>query len=252
MKSFFNFKKSLMAVVAILVFSISATSVFAYWDVKEDSPYFDAITYLTAQGIVSGHDDGGFHPWSNVNRAEFIKIVIGANFPESEFGKYKDEQCFPDVTPGYWYTAYACFAKAKGIVNGYEDGTFGGGLSINFAEASKMIVNAFGIETLPKQVWYEGYVEALESRNAVPVALTTFDSYVGREIMAEITYRLHAKVTTKPSTQALCKMKGENLGPWSPYNNSYCCDGLEPFLEKSNIDDNIGAAPVCVAKSFVQ
>ncbi|HEY5714220.1 MAG TPA: CAP domain-containing protein, partial [Candidatus Gracilibacteria bacterium] len=57
-----------------------------------------------------------------------------------------------------WYAPYICFAKSKGIVKGYEDGTFGVERSINQAEALKII-----LETYQKDIpavageWYDRY-----------------------------------------------------------------------------------------------
>lgn len=242
MHSLISLKKSLV-VISLLVFSFSATSVFAFDDVKNDSEYFTAISYLEAKGIVHGNaDDGGFHPGINMNRAEFVKVLVGANYEQSEFSKYSNEKCFSDVKPGEWYTEYACFAKAKGIIDGYEDGSFRAGISINFAEASKVIVNAFGVEYFSSEVWYETYVEALESMNAVPVAITTLDSPVSREVMAELVYRLHANVSSKASTQMFCTKPGEGLGGVVPGNNAYCCAGSKPYIEDEN---EIGTRGVC-------
>ncbi len=100
-----------------------------------DTTYETAIIYLKNKKIVKGYDDGSFKPTQKINRAEFTKIIIEAAFPNQATG----ENCFSDIT-NEWFAPYVCFAKEKGIVNGYENNTFNPSQNINFAEASKILV----------------------------------------------------------------------------------------------------------------
>ncbi|HLG25316.1 MAG TPA: S-layer homology domain-containing protein, partial [Candidatus Gracilibacteria bacterium] len=85
------------------------------------------------------------------------------------------------------------------IISGYPDGTFKPAQNINFAEASKIVVNAFGYETVDDAVWYRPYVEKLAELNAIPESIDGFDHKVTRGEMVEMIYRLREKLTDKPS-----------------------------------------------------
>lgn len=45
-------------------------------DVEEWTKYYDAITYLYENGIISGYEDCTFQPDREVNRVEALKILL--------------------------------------------------------------------------------------------------------------------------------------------------------------------------------
>lgn len=119
----------------------------------------EQIEVLEARGVVQGYPDGAFRPNAGINRAEFLKIlwkVVEGGIPPP-----RGTACFPDVTEEEWYWSYACAAKARGIVRGYPDGSFGGERSINTVEALKMVIEAWGIPygKANGRPWYAPYQE---------------------------------------------------------------------------------------------
>ncbi len=99
---------------------------------------------LRSRGIIKGYDDG-MRPDQNITRAELVKIVVEA-LEESVYGM--DYQgYFSDVTDDDWHWKYVEKAYELGIIGGYDDGTFGPSNDVNRAEAVKIIVGAFGIDT---------------------------------------------------------------------------------------------------------
>lgn len=169
-----------------------STSPFS--DVSATFVNADAIEYLKTNGVIQGYPDGTYRPSSEINRAEFIKIIVGSLYKD-----LKGKNCFPDVKTD-WFAPYVCEAKSRGIVEGYPDGTFKPGDTINFSEASKIIVKAYGLnEGAGGGQWFKPYVTALEQKKSIPLSVEFFDEKVQRDAMAEMVYRLKADVTDKPS-----------------------------------------------------
>lgn len=139
-------------------------------DVNFDHVHHSAIEWAHSEGIVQGYDDGTFRSEKLVNRAEFVKILLEARFTSDV---YEGEGCFPDVASGEWFTGYVCFARNSGILDGYSDGYFRPGDFVNFAEASKIIVNTLVGPTTPYERgnWYDAFVVKLEEREAIPKSL---------------------------------------------------------------------------------
>lgn len=87
-------------------------------------------------------------PWGNqtvgtdVNRAKFAQMaaVVMANSKGEKIPDVKGDCGFKDLTPGEWYTPYICYLVDKGIMNGYQDGTFKPWNLMNRAEAVKMLM----------------------------------------------------------------------------------------------------------------
>ncbi|OPX86472.1 MAG: Endoglucanase precursor [Pelotomaculum sp. PtaB.Bin104] len=97
---------------------------------------YDNINNLVAQGCISGYPDGSFKPDSTITRAEFATVLVKAFKLENNEGK-----AFND-TAVHWAKDYIATAASNGLVNGYEDGTFGPDDLITREQMAVMIVKA--------------------------------------------------------------------------------------------------------------
>lgn len=156
------------------------TAHLPYTDAPGDRVTAVATSFLTQEGILQGYPDGTFRPDQPVNRAEFMKVAVLAApraFPELDEpvidppspGVY---DCFPDVHREDWFSPYVCSAKAVGVVQGdalegilQSSWRFHPARTVNYAEAAKMLVNAFGIQTFPAagREWYEPFLAVAET-----------------------------------------------------------------------------------------
>ncbi|MCC7197126.1 beta-propeller domain-containing protein [Candidatus Peregrinibacteria bacterium] len=184
--------------IAIAAETSTTTTTGVFSDVPRESFSTDSLEYLKENNIVSGYPDGTFKPTAEINRAEFTKIIVGA-LTDSP----KGSNCFSDVKDE-WFAPYVCEAKERKIIDGYADGTFKPAENINFSEASKIVANAFGVTPdnggdPNAENWYQPFVVGLETQKAIPLSVDFFDEKITRDEMAEMTYRLKAKVTDKGS-----------------------------------------------------
>ncbi len=155
---------------AVLLTGISATfaqSSYPYSDSPGDSFTEQAVTNLTDRGIVGGYPDGSFRPTQQLNRAEYMKIVMNLR---RDNGPYAP-RCFPDVPEGSWFEPFVCRAKTLGIVHGNPPSdscvsrctrTFNPTRSVNYAEALKVLFGIFDIPVRAQQTgeqWYAPYME---------------------------------------------------------------------------------------------
>ena len=107
-------------------------------------------------------------------------------------------QGFADVDPDAWFHPYVEIAKKKGWIDGYPDGLFRPGNTINRAEIAKILVNAFGFAAPNYQVdlqWYDRYVRVLEGDALLPYhARSDFEPGLN-PTRAEISEQLHRFMT---------------------------------------------------------
>ncbi len=134
-----SFQLSGLMVVVLMLSSVVMAQSFP--DVNEAHQYRKAIEFLKNNDVVNGHDDGLFRPDSKVNRAEFLKMILEEAKIEVQS---PTEDCFPDVPKDVWFGKYVCHAKLKGWVEGYPDGNFRPGQSVNKVEALKMMGEILG------------------------------------------------------------------------------------------------------------
>ncbi|PQP85535.1 S-layer homology domain-containing protein [Paenibacillus sp. AR247] len=135
----------------------------------------DSIKKAVSAGIVKGYPDGMFKPDNAVTRAEFVVMLMNA-LKMQEAGA---ELNFSDAAEiRAWAQKAVSQALLLGIVNGYEDGTFGPNGSITRAEIAMMIAkilklpnegNAITPFTDDKEipVWAKGAVEALKGKGII-------------------------------------------------------------------------------------
>ncbi len=149
----------------ILVPAATAADTLTFSDVSSDNPYYEAITNLTAEGIINGFEDGTFKPDEPVTRAQYTKIMCYAqNVGDIKYSE-ADRVKFPDVDPNHWAIDNITTARNSGIINGYDDGTFKPENSVLYEQAVKMAVCALGYtetqakrEAGSKEVYPYGYL----------------------------------------------------------------------------------------------
>ncbi len=133
-----------------------------YPDVNGENWFNVAVSTLTKAGIIAGYNDGKFHPYDRITRAEFATML--ARF-DLTFGKIETTATFPDVK-GHWAQDYIEHAATRGWVLGYGDGKFRPDDNISRAETVAMLnrilqraVNAEG--KLKNCVdWSDNYAES--------------------------------------------------------------------------------------------
>ena len=174
----------------MLLLSLKVSAADFYPDVLDSYKYFNAIKFISDNGIVEGYPDGTYQPGRLLNRAELLKILMEANYKESDFGGYSNDECFNDVPAGVWFTQYVCAAEAAGIVKGYDDGNFKPEANINLVEALKITLKTFGYNYEELDPWYKGIVDQAALYNFIPLDFAHFDDKVNRGQMADMIARI--------------------------------------------------------------
>ena len=103
------------------------------------------ISNLYCAGIMSGYDDGLFHPGYNMNRAQFAKMLtlsLGWSLTQPLTAT------FSDVPLSHWASRYIETAASYSAMSGYNDGGFHPGLNMTRAQVAASIVRARGFSSL--------------------------------------------------------------------------------------------------------
>ena len=108
-------------------------------DVAADKWYSGYINFAADKEYISGYNDGTFKPDSSITRAEFAAILAKAR----SIGPLENNK-FSDVKDTHWAAQYINALNLRGIISGYEDGTFKPDNTITRAEAVTMINRVLG------------------------------------------------------------------------------------------------------------
>lgn len=104
-------------------------------DVPKGAWYEEAVSTLSALGVINGYTDGRFIPSRPVTRAEFITIAVRfANIQQETSVKLQ----FTDVAEDQWYYEALGTAVDLNWIIGYGDNTFRPKNNISRAEAAKV------------------------------------------------------------------------------------------------------------------
>jgi len=143
-------------ITAALLFALTIEAqAKTYSDVSTSHKNYTAIMALSDESIIRGYDNGTFGPEKTINRAEAVKILVKSTTPETDISSALNWHLalghsfalYPDVKIKEWFTPFVEVATKKSIVKGYPDGTFKPGNSINFAEALKVILETYDVDT---------------------------------------------------------------------------------------------------------
>ncbi len=114
-------KKRILAVLlaAILTLAIAvpagAVSVDQFTDVKPSHWYYNAVDYVTSNGLFSGTTEATFSPETPMTRAMFVTVLGRKNGVNKAL--YSGSR-FKDVKVGEYYAPYVEWAASYGIVSG--------------------------------------------------------------------------------------------------------------------------------------
>lgn len=106
----------------------------SYSDVNTGDWYNIHISTLTNMKILSGYEDGSFHPNAPVTRAEFASIA--ARFSDGAADDYAD---FTDVPKTHWASKHIAKAAKLGWISGDGNGKFRPEDNITRAEAMSLV-----------------------------------------------------------------------------------------------------------------
>lgn len=108
----------------------------SFSDVPPGSTFYGYVETAHSHGVISGYEDGTFHPENVVTRGQLAKMVVLAegwpvlNPPSARFN---------DVPLGSAFYGYVETAAARGVVGGYADGSFLPGHETTRGQVAKVV-----------------------------------------------------------------------------------------------------------------
>ncbi len=226
MKSFFKKRLAALAASVMLISSLAmpAVSNAAFSDVPDSNAYKTAITTLSKLKIINGYDDGTFGPEKAITRAEFTKIVVFV-LGYGELQTTTDQ--FEDLSLSHWANTYVKTAYDLGIINGYDDFTFGPDDPVTYEQALKMVVCMLGYQTdaEAKGGYPEGYrAESLSIDLQKDIKGIEYTANAPREIIAQVMYNALE-----------VKLRENNGTKWETTNKTILNDYLDVYKIKATV-----------------
>ena len=129
------------------------------YDLSQTKSHFTDTQSVYAEAayqleIMGGTSDTEFTPYSYATRQEMAKIILSLDavldgdililpdVPSADFTDF-------DAVSG-WAKPYVAMATAKGLINGYPDGSFGGGIPVTWEQAVTLILRCTDLNPMPE------------------------------------------------------------------------------------------------------
>lgn len=112
---------AMLTIAMLLALCAGTASAAEFPDVSAESPYAQAVQWVSQQGYINGYNDGSFGVNQDVTRAQLVAILHRAAGGPASSGATR----FPDVVPTAYYVNAASWATDNSLINGYSDGRFG-------------------------------------------------------------------------------------------------------------------------------
>jgi len=100
-----------------------------------------AVLQLVKQGMINGYPDNTFKPNERITRAEFVALIVKAFNFKSQSGK-----SFTD-TSTHWAQGAISTASALGVVDGYNESTFGPDDLITREQMATLVIRAARLDS---------------------------------------------------------------------------------------------------------
>ena len=104
----------------VAVYQLSQDAAPAFSDVSESDWFYEAVTYVSENGLMTGVANDRFAPNATLSRAMMVTILYRLEDQPQVSG----QSDFADVPADTWYTDAVAWATEQGIVNGVENNCF--------------------------------------------------------------------------------------------------------------------------------
>jgi hypothetical protein len=120
---------------SLYMVGVTSTQVNPFTDVNEDDWFYNAVSFVNENGLMTGTGETTFSPAANTSRGMIVTILWrleGEPVAEKPF-------TFTDVGDGKWYYKAVAWAAENGIVDGYSADKFGPEDNITREQMAKIL-----------------------------------------------------------------------------------------------------------------
>ncbi len=101
-----------------------------FTDVAVEDEFYEAVKYVSENGLMTGVDTTAFAPYNEFTRAQVATILYRLEKePAVEFAA-----TFPDVQENQWFASAVLWGNSKGILLGHDTGKFGPDDGVTFEQ----------------------------------------------------------------------------------------------------------------------
>ncbi|NLY20322.1 MAG: Cna B-type domain-containing protein [Tissierellia bacterium] len=199
---------------------------FLIWDWNHGTGILEE-PYKLHRAYINGYPDGSVRPQGEITRGEVAAIMsrLHADAEEIEYGIETD---YSDVNATDWYAKHISYVSDKGLMEGYENGTFRPEEKITRAEYATVVARFQKLEQVEtsfedsKDHWASGYIGVVYNKGWItgyPDGTFKPTANISREEVATMTNKMLDRNVDGKGIDDLNIKKFTDLefGTWSYY-----------------------------------
>ena len=190
-------KKIITAVLCTMLVMCMGIAVSAFGDTAGNWAEKE-INFISSYGIISGYEDGNFHPDNAITRAEAVTVALRMLKLDGTLYGNDHEPTFSDVPSDHWAFSAIETAVSLKIVNGDPAGTFRPGDLVSYQEMTKIMVSMLGCELQAQSMggWPNGYMSVAVRKDLFQYGKVNAADSASRAAVAVMAYNtLQASLT---------------------------------------------------------
>ncbi|MCK5472287.1 S-layer homology domain-containing protein, partial [Candidatus Gracilibacteria bacterium] len=138
--------KMILGSVGMEIPEIDSAGENKFPDVPSDIWFAKFVILGAERGVVAGNPDGSFAPARQVNKAEFVKMLLGAF--EKDVSKHRNltKNISADTKLSQWFVPYLSYAKTLGVITPTLDNELSPGKLLSRGECAEIIYKMLVLE----------------------------------------------------------------------------------------------------------
>jgi opacity protein-like surface antigen len=164
-----------------------------------NTKYMSAVKALIDSNVVTGDEDGLFHPEKSINRAEFAAIVARATHQQNVD---TSQPFFTDLAGYGWAEQYINRCHEQGWIRGVGGTSFAPGKEVSYAEAVTVLIRVQrGQQEELLGAWPDSYIQYADMYNLLgSVEVTDWGAPALKGDIALLTNRMVPQPQMAPAT----------------------------------------------------
>nr|WP_315023577.1 S-layer homology domain-containing protein [uncultured Aminipila sp.] len=117
------------------------------------------VKFLIDKKIVTGDQDGLFHPEKNITRAEFATMMAKATNNINELDVVAKKTYYNDLNGYDWAKGYINACSKANLIQGVGEQKFAPGKEVNYAEVITIIIRSKNASAVTTGTWPDNYIQ---------------------------------------------------------------------------------------------
>ncbi|WP_312094889.1 S-layer homology domain-containing protein [Aminipila sp.] len=162
-------KLTILAISALMVMcsGVSALAVdYGSWNSGNIYPqdvmnteFLTPVKFLMDKKVITGDQDGLFHPEKNISRAEFATMMAKATNNINELDIVAKKNYYNDLSGYDWAKGYINACAKANLIQGVGNEKFAPGKEVTYAEVITIIIRSKNPSAVTAGTWPDNYIQ---------------------------------------------------------------------------------------------